>query len=731
MLTLLTHRRLPCLGLFASAVTGILAADPYPKAWIGWAIACALLSVATLAWPSSFLALITCFSLFGFVHSEHLCSDPGWLLSIQPDLSKSEHDLTLIIQSEPSPDLYHGTQKFLAQVICIDKKSTNFLAATECGAQDLQYGDQLVTEGKLFGFKRILNPGEFDFGNYERRQNVFLSYRATHGSQIVSRNQGNRLVAAALAFRHRFAAILETGLQDDSEVAQTINGMILGARAETSTDLKRLFQETGTIHLFAASGLQVALFTGIWMKVIRRIGIARKWWSAGLIPIVIGYAAVTGFHSATVRACIMAIVFSVGISLERAASAINSLMVTGLVILLYDTQQLFQIGFQLSFSAVFAIVIAVRPLAHWLSRPFAIDPFLPRQLWTRVQIIRNGSVNQTCEIVSLSVICWCATAPVLLWHEHHFSTISILANVLVVPMASLVMTLAACALVGSALASWSVTYLNNTCWLITKIILLVLRELAAIPYHCLNAGALTVSNGELITALAEGKSHVIHIHLKNQDCLFNTGTTSQWRYVTLPYLQFEGINSLHNLLISTENKGRGVPLSEAQQDLNIRQVSTLSTRITSNQQSATESTVSDTKIMIPNFALIQSGQTPEELSLGFKGFIVDIGNFEVLITEELDWNLVKQIAGRQIDLAICFHLSKKTPKLAQFINELGIRAVVIDGAKAPSGARSLKADNVTWFYPERDGAVTASLEHGDLLIRSFTGPQTLLHNRSR
>ncbi len=648
---------------------------------------------------------------------------------MRPDFSKNEHDITLIIRSEPAPDLYHGTQKFLAQVTCIDGKSTSFLAETECGGQDLRYGDQLLTEGKFFGFKRILNPGEFDFGDYERHQNVFLSYRATHGSQIVSRNQGNRLVAAALAFRHRVGAVLETGLQDETEVAQTISGMILGARAETSTDLKRLFQETGTIHLFAASGLQVALFTGICMKVVRRIGIARKWWSAALIPVVIGYAAVTGFHPATVRACIMAIVFSVGISLERAASAINSLMVTGLVILLHDTQQLFQIGFQLSFSAVFAIIVAVRPLAHWLRRPFAIDPFLPRQLWTRLQSVRNASVNHVCEIVSLSVICWGATAPVLLWHEHHLSTVSILANVLVVPMASLVMTLAACALVGSFLASWSVTYLNNTCWLITKIILLILRELATLPYHSLNAGTLTGINKDLITVLAEGKSHVVHIHLKNQDILLNTGTTSQWRYVTLPYLQFEGVNALHHLLISTESERHSVPLSEARQDINIGQVFALETRKTSNQQSPAELTVSDAKVMMSKLALIQSGQAREDDSPGFNGFIIYIGNFSVLITEELA--LPNRISGKQIDLAICFHISKKQSKLEQFITELGIRAVVIEGTKAPTNRISLKAEKVTWFYPERDGAVTASLEHGDLLIRSFRGPQIILHNRSR
>src|ERR1700719_3441146 len=95
------------------------------------------------------------------------------------------------------------------------------------------------------------------------------------------------------------------GASDDVEVAQTIQGMILGARAETSPALKRLFQETGTIHLFSASGLQVGLLTGLLWSSLRYSRFSRRSFALAIVSVTIAYSAVTGFHPATVRASML------------------------------------------------------------------------------------------------------------------------------------------------------------------------------------------------------------------------------------------------------------------------------------------------------------------------------------------------------------------------------------------------------------------------------------------
>ena len=121
---------------------------------------------------------------------------------------------------------------------------------------------------------------------------------------MTAQNQGNRLVAFALAARRLILQGLQAGLEDDTEVAQTIQGMILGARSETSPSLKRLFRDTGTIHLFSASGLQVGLLTGLAWSCLRSIRLPRRSFALAIVSVVIAYSAVTGFYPATVRASI-------------------------------------------------------------------------------------------------------------------------------------------------------------------------------------------------------------------------------------------------------------------------------------------------------------------------------------------------------------------------------------------------------------------------------------------
>ena len=128
---------------------------------------------------------------------------------------------------------------------------------------------------------------------------------------VTARNQGRSIRRS----RARSLAIgslesLQDGLQDDQEVAQTVQGMILGGRAETSPGLEKTFPDTGTIHLFAASGLQVGLFAGLAWSCLRYVRLPRRWVVLAIVPVVIAYCALTGFYPATVRATVMAIFMS-------------------------------------------------------------------------------------------------------------------------------------------------------------------------------------------------------------------------------------------------------------------------------------------------------------------------------------------------------------------------------------------------------------------------------------
>src|SRR6202040_897177 len=109
--------------------------------------------------------------------------------------------------------------------------------------------------------------------------------------------------------------------------------------------------------------------------------VPRKWATTLIIPALLFYAAVTGLHTSSVRAAVMSAVLLAGFLVERKAFALNNLAAAAIMILSWNTHEVFSVGFQLSFSVVAAIVLLAEPSYRFLRRRFEGDPFLPRKLF--------------------------------------------------------------------------------------------------------------------------------------------------------------------------------------------------------------------------------------------------------------------------------------------------------------------------------------------------------------
>jgi ComEC/Rec2-related protein len=708
------RQRAPCAGLFLAAAIGILAADGRWSSWPLWAGATAVAALLAMCVRSTALACFTLLFGFAFWHAFRTDHDPGFRWSLRPNLSADEHTFTLVVSSDPKPDAFRSLQRFTGIVTSVDSEATRFLVFAECSGDPFAYGDELITQGKFILPAKPMNPGEFDFNSYLRRKNVYLTFRSLRGvpAEIVGRGKANPFVATALDMRHRLANLLQTGLEDDPEVAETVQGMVLGARAETSSELKQIFQDTGTVHLFAASGLQVGLFGGIAWKIIRSMRFTRRSVALALVPLLALYCAITGFYPATVRATVMAVLLTIGASLERPVTILNSLAASGLLILAHDTQQLFQLGFQLSFAAVLGIVVCVEPLAHWLSRPFRIDPFLPIQLLNPAQKIGHRIAFHGCELMSLSFVCWLATLPILILRDHRVSTVSVLANVLVVPIASLVMTLAAVTLAATPLSNWLASCFNNTTWLLTKMILFVLHAVTAIPYHSVNIGG--VAPPGYVTALLPRSGHMFHAHLAGRDLLFAGNSFTSWNLVARPYLEWRGVNRLNTLIIADAQRSR-VP-DEASKWFSIDQSVRLEPR---------QSRLSALQGKIPSIQIVPCHETAAAESLQF---IVALGAFRMLILSEVDDRLATELPDVRADVVYCMHTSSRN--LRSILSKLTPRVAIFTGTKAELGIRSAP-DAPICFYLKENGAVTTAVVGKELVVTDMAGHQARLRSLNR
>src|SRR6516165_412596 len=688
------RQRAPCAGLLLSALIGILLSDAQPGCWIIWALASIFPAVLVCKINSSLLAYTLILLLFASWHGYQVATNPGYQRSLHTISDTSEHTVTLLVRAEPKVDEYLSTQKFVALVTCIDNHPSDFEVAAECSGEPFAYGDELIAQGRFSLPWTSMNPGEFDYRAYLRRKNIYLIFRSHHGlpAEIIAHDKGNPFLAAVLSLRHRLADILQEGLQDDAEVAQTIQGLVLGARSETSSELKKLFEETGTIHLFAASGLQVSLFAGLAWTGIRYVRLPRRWMALAIAPIVLGYCAITGFYPATVRATVTTLLLAVGYSLERPVAMINSLCASGLLILLHDTQELFQIGFQLSFVAVLAILTAVRPLGHLLFQPFRVDPFFPHHLLRPWQRIFVNSAKRACEAISLCGICWAATLPILALHKHHISLVAIFANLAVVPLASIVMLLGVYAMLSAHLSSSMVVCFNNTSWLITKIILLISRTAITVPCHSLNVSPANLLQNDRVTILCEASEMVLHIHEKNHDWLLNTGKPSQWGRITEPYLQSQGINRIEKVVLCHVSAGQTGTLERSRRSFEI-----------------------------------------DEVVSGSAGpFPIQLGTFRLLILPELSEEIVRALPNEHVDV-VCWGRarSRHIPRDA-LVAKVAPDVVISPGTKAEIEQNSVRGQaDPRYLYLKQDGAITAEWSGSDLFIHTFCGTTLRLTARSR
>jgi len=435
----------------------------------------------------------------------------------------------------------------------------------------------------------------------------------------------------------------------------------------------------------------------------------------------------------------MAVFMSAGISLERPVATVNSLCGSGLLILVHDTQALFQTGFQLSFVAVFAILTAARPFGHLLYRPFQVDPFLPMRLLRPWQRALHNSTFRACEIFSLSAVCWGATAPVLILQEHHLSLVAIFANLLVVPLATTVMLLGAGGLLAGSISRSIAVCLNNAGWLLTKLILAILHAATLVPWHSMNVSPLALVQPDRITALSEGADHVVHLHLKGHDWLINTGKLSQWHSLTEPYLRGQGVNRLDELILCEASPHEDEVLNQVNSEFQVAKIVQLSPRPLEAQREgfrveqsnpSAEAAHADLVEIFSSNQTARDGTSPGGTSIS--AILVHLERFRILILPNVTEASLTALHCDHVDVVYCGRLRSRRFPRHLITAKLTPSVLVLNGTKSEIIANSEESpSSPKCFYIKQEGAITTALMNNDLVIRAHRGTELRLRSLSR
>ncbi len=259
-------------------------------------------------------------------------------------------------------------------------------------AKELLCGDRLELATALVPVAAPLCPGELDYRAYEAQQGIF--YHTTVPALNWRRIEtGGGDFWQNLSFRARDWAYarVQIGLEDDPRMADFLAGMLIGYRQEIPADIEQDFRRTGTLHVFAVSGQNIAEMVVVALILLQLCGLVRWRWAWMIAPIVLLYCLLTGSPASAVRATVMALAILLAWRLGRPLNALGCWSLAFLAMLIWNPAVLLDPGAQLSFSIVLGLILLAPPLMRLFARPFAPDPFLPYSLLTPAQKSRNAS----------------------------------------------------------------------------------------------------------------------------------------------------------------------------------------------------------------------------------------------------------------------------------------------------------------------------------------------------
>jgi competence protein ComEC len=355
------------------------------------------------------------------------------------------------------------------------------VAVTTPGWLTNQYSGQLV---EITGVLALPPPpvaeGTFDYRGYLQLEEIH--YLLKTESEADWQQAGP---APGIPLADRFAqwgrAALSLGLPREDESLRLEWALALGWKTALSETACEPFVQAATYHIFAVDGLRIAIVFGIFFSALRAATVPRGVCGAVLLPVIWFYVALTGWPASAIRAAVMLTVVLVGWILRRPSNPLNSLFAAALLILLWQPQQIFQAGFQLSFFVVLCLILTIPPMFDAVTRLTAPDPLLPDPLrfhlprWLAVPAKYLGDLSGT------SLAAWLGSLPLVACYFHIVTPVSVPANVIAVPLCVLVLISNFTSLVVAGWWPSAAVLLNHAGWFGMECIRVSSRWFAKLP----------------------------------------------------------------------------------------------------------------------------------------------------------------------------------------------------------------------------------------------------------
>lgn len=296
--------------------------------------------------------------------------------------------------------------------------------------------DSVTLTGLIKPLRPQTNPGQFDYAKFMQRKNIFRTVSVTSASGIIRIKRNRSLRSRILQIR---AGVAErTAKCFPEETAAILNSLVLGAKGSLDNEFMDSLMKTGTVHFFAVSGLHLALLIGtIWFFLLR-LQVRDRFLSKVLVAVIILYVLLVGFQSPLVRSAIMALAYIGADFAGRKKNAVNAVALSAIVILIFDPNELFSMGFQLSFAAVLAIIILEPVLERILFKEPPEEKAIP-VMKTKLAVMVDSLMRGIRTAFATSLSACIGTLPIVLYHFHLTTLFVVFINILLSPIVTLIL----------------------------------------------------------------------------------------------------------------------------------------------------------------------------------------------------------------------------------------------------------------------------------------------------
>ncbi len=303
-------------------------------------------------------------------------------------------------------------------------------------------GDEIRLSARIHFPRNYGNPGEFDYAGQMARDGIDATMTAAKGSlgSAVFQVIGHRSSFPATqieSIRTHIGEFFDRNLAYPENAE--MRALVIGDRGEIGESLRQTFARTGMAHLLVISGLHLsivaaAMFAAARLAMMLLPGLANRGYANKVAALaamlaVCAYASIAGHHVSTIRALVMVLTYMLAVAIDRSREAIASLALAAIVICVALPGSTADMGFQLSFASVIAIMLGMRRFAAWFARRKRLgmlpaEPSSPR--WRFLEAPTG--------YLAVSFWAMVGTAPLTAYHFNQFAVVGLVANAVVVPI---------------------------------------------------------------------------------------------------------------------------------------------------------------------------------------------------------------------------------------------------------------------------------------------------------